>query len=144
MKPYNIHSTASGFRVTGFDEALNVEKAYIIVKNDGRQGHSSIYQCSCPAGHRPDCKHRKMLAMYQREGRIDTEWFLDWDTQQWQRLVASSEGSIEHEQAIEALSAEPAPAIVREPITTEQLDVAQFGRVLHERPTGPLGIRRRF
>lgn len=61
----------SQFIVTKFDDDLNVEGSYLV----------SAQGCTCPAGHRPSCRHRQMLPML--ETCANSSWFLDFDTRQW-------------------------------------------------------------
>lgn len=63
------------FIITRFDSDYNVEKVYSVSKG----------ACSAPDGHRPTCKHRKMLTLFATAEHIDDGWFLDWDTRMWQR-----------------------------------------------------------
>lgn len=78
MSLYNIKSTpqADQFSVTKFDDDLNPESSYIITK--GFDGH---YGCTCPAAQRTICRHRSMMPMLSL--RVDSPWFLDFDTRQW-------------------------------------------------------------
>lgn len=61
-----------------FDRDLNVQEVY----ETSREG------CSCPAGHRPKCKHRTMVPIFVTAKHVDDGWFLDWDTRLWQRPIA--------------------------------------------------------
>lgn len=61
----------SQFIITKFDDDLNVEASYLV----------SSQGCTCPAGHRPSCRHRQMLPML--ETRVNSAFFLDFDTRQW-------------------------------------------------------------
>lgn len=48
--------------------------------------------CSCPAGHRPLCKHRKMLPFFLDKAHVDDGWFLDWDTRLWKHPINPEQG----------------------------------------------------
>jgi hypothetical protein len=78
---YNLRSTARSvdFTITKFDDDLNpIEGSSYIVSETG---------CTCLQGHKPTCRHRKMLPYFlsdpKKVARLDTGWFLDWDTRQW-------------------------------------------------------------
>lgn len=78
--------------ITKFNSDGNVEASYL----------TSDSTCSCPAGQRPTCRHRRMLS-YLRD-IVDTHWFLDWDNgRQIVDLMGTSKATID------ALSL-PAPA----------------------------------
>lgn len=74
---YSLRSTPSPdeFIVTKFDEDWNPIATYAV----------SPSACSGPDGHRPTCKHRKMLTLFRSSEHIDDGWFLDWDTRMWQQ-----------------------------------------------------------
>lgn len=61
--------------ITKFDDDLNVEASYQV----------SINGCTCPAGHRDTCRHRKMLPLMK--DRVDSNWFWDYDACQWVNLL---------------------------------------------------------
>lgn len=76
MSLYNIKSSVDGFIITKFDDDLNVESSY--------EYHTMANGpdiCHCPAGQRTTCRHRQMFPMLQL--RVDSPWFLDFDTRQW-------------------------------------------------------------
>lgn len=64
MTLYNLRSPDI---VTKFDADGNVEASY----------ETSFESCTCPAGHRPTCRHRQMLPYLQPY--MDSHWFLNWD-----------------------------------------------------------------
>lgn len=72
---YNCHShiaDSEAFRITKFDNDLNVEVAYDV----------SGKSCSCPAffgNPKKPCKHMRMLQRFLHEHRIDSHWFIDAD-----------------------------------------------------------------
>lgn len=64
MSLYSYRST--GY-VTKFDSDGNVEASYQV----------SPEACTCPAGHRPTCRHRQMLTFLFPIA--DTHWFYNFD-----------------------------------------------------------------
>lgn len=72
---YNYRGSPSAGIVTKFDDDLNIESSYTIEITDGK------LRCGCPAGARPSCRHRQMFT--QLRERMNTAWFLDFDTRQW-------------------------------------------------------------
>jgi hypothetical protein len=73
MPLYNAKKANGTYRVTKFDDDLEVENSYL----------TSERECTCPAGHRDTCRHRQMLPAFIEQQRVDTFWFLDWDNQKW-------------------------------------------------------------
>ncbi len=71
---YNLRTIPSGWQVTKFDDDFNVESSYEMTQDDE-------LRCGCPAGARPTCRHRQMFS--QLSDRVDTAWFLDFDTRAW-------------------------------------------------------------
>ena len=68
------------YRVTKFDSGL--------VPFEDHEGRVSSYtcthtECDCPQGHKPTCRHRKMLPFFVAEDHIDDNYFFCWDTHQW-------------------------------------------------------------
>lgn len=74
---YNCKSLPpdQGFRIAKFDADFNCEASY----------ETTNATCTCPAGVRPTCRHRKMLLEFYRTNRVDAPWFLDFDTLEWHR-----------------------------------------------------------
>jgi hypothetical protein len=73
---YNCRSAGPAFRITKFDDDMNVESSYICTEE----------QCDCPAGVRPTCRHRQMLPKFLQRNFVDTEWFLDFDRGGWVQM----------------------------------------------------------
>lgn len=149
MNLYNLKShpfEPKSFVITKFDEDLNIESTY---------GVSEV-ACECPQGHKATCRHRKMLPIFfnDRAIRLDTTWFLDYDTRQWHEpFQARMERHITKEEqaridAIVALtrktSAIAKPIVEEMPLIegTEPPDLAstinlppntidEFGKLLH-------------
>src|SRR5215469_18589107 len=43
----------------------------------------SLRECTCPAGHRPTCRHRQMLPLFLEKGHVADGYLLDWHTRQF-------------------------------------------------------------
>ena len=111
---YNCRHDGDQYRITKFDSDMNVESSYVCTTEE----------CICPAGVRPTCRHRQMLPKFIARQHVGDEWFFDFDRGGWVQMGDEWKR--------------------QEPVTTEQLDVAQFGKVLHERPPSPTHMKRRF
>ena len=77
---YNLKVTDKGYGITKFSADLDPESYYIV----------SPEECECPQGHKPTCRHRRMLPMFLALARQDTEYFLDFDTLTWHKPLAVS------------------------------------------------------
>lgn len=96
MTLYNLRTDPAGFRVTKFDDDLEVESSYLMDFDPTEPGSPVI--CECPAGIRPTCRHRQMLPTLLE--RLDTAWFLDHETQEWVDPTGQAEIEIkEHNEA---------------------------------------------
>jgi len=101
MTLYNYRSDGT---VTKWDTFGNIESQYL-VSEEG---------CTCPAGHRPTCRHRQMLPHLLPI--VDTHWFLIWGPEP---TVVDFNGMLKSNlDALEAMS--PAPA------TSEGLHIASY------------------
>ena len=78
MSIYNMKERDDVFYITKFDDALNPEAIYSL----------SNGECDCPAGHRPHCRHRDMLKIFQRRKAINTNEFYDFDLKRWSTPIA--------------------------------------------------------
>ena len=99
---YNCKSVSGiEYRITKFDRDYNVTSSYV-VSNGG---------CDCPQGHKPTCRHRKMLPEFAKNGHIDDGFFLDFDTRQWRKPLthALGNGKAEEEAIAKTLEAESSP-----------------------------------
>ena len=72
--------TKDHYRITKFDDGL--------VPYQHHDGTLSSYVCSdegcdCPQGHKPSCRHRKMLPFFIEEEHVDDNYFFIWETHQW-------------------------------------------------------------
>ena len=43
----------------------------------------SLRECTCPAGHRPTCRHRQMLPTFLAAGHISDGYLLSWPLLVW-------------------------------------------------------------
>lgn len=73
MTLYNAKKVDDAYRITKFDENLDVESSYITTRST----------CECPAGVRDSCRHRQMLPEFLSSRRVDSFWLLDWDDREW-------------------------------------------------------------
>lgn len=69
MTLYNLKSADGDWRITKFDNELNVESSYLVSRD----------ACECPAGHRPSCRHRQMLPKMLAAGAEDSGMFYNFD-----------------------------------------------------------------
>lgn len=72
MTLYNLRTDGDQWRITKFDNDLNVESSYLL----------SEAECECPAGHRPSCRHRQMLPAMLAQGICNKSMFWDFETSQ--------------------------------------------------------------
>lgn len=80
---YNIKSSNRGYEIAKFDLDLNVEATYSV----------SLGECDCPAGEKHTCRHRKMLPMFLELDRVDSPYFLDFDTKTWHKPLEDGESA---------------------------------------------------
>jgi hypothetical protein len=101
---YNLKSADGEWRITKFDDDLEMESSYIV----------STDQCECPqwTSRERECRHMKMLPMMLE--RADSPWFFCYEDAQWydptgqakdNQEVATDESGLEAEQ-IEGLDEE--------------------------------------
>lgn len=75
MALYNLKAQNGEFRITKFDEDLNVESSYLV----------STDACTCPAGHHDTCRHRLMLPTLT--AKANGPWMYDYDNKRWYRFA---------------------------------------------------------
>jgi hypothetical protein len=73
MSVYTVRHTDDGWRVTKFDQDLNVESSYTV------RGTT----CECPQAARGYCRHLDILSSFQAMDRVNTGWFLNFDSGDW-------------------------------------------------------------
>lgn len=88
---YNCKTDGDQYRITKFDDDLEVESSYLL----------TMAECECPAGNRPSCRHRQMLPKFMQRHAIDTEWFLDFDRGGWVQHTLASQPVEERASQIE-------------------------------------------
>ena len=81
MALYNLKSSDGAWRITKFDNDLNVESSYI----------TSEAECECPAGSRPTCRHRQMLPKMLNVGAEDSGMFYDFERNQFLEPITDEE-----------------------------------------------------
>jgi hypothetical protein len=102
---YSVHATDSPgeYIIQKFDPDYRCESVYAL----------SEATCMCPQGHKPTCRHRKMLAEFLRLEHIGDGWFMEWETRRWRKPVndinSNPEGEVKRPSAGEE-SAEPSPS----------------------------------
>ena len=121
---------ASHYRITKFDDGL--------VPFQHHDGSLSSYTCTkadcdCPQGHKPTCRHRKMLPLFIEQEHVDDNYFFIWDTHQWFKATgifaeaAKANGRDNPEPTKHQLDAELIAAMSPEPseipMPTQELDV---------------------
>lgn len=152
---YNCRHDGDVFRISKFDSDWNVEASYLL----------DAVNCQCPAGHRNSCRHRDMLPKFINRDHVGDEWLFDFDRGGWvqgsglkEQVEVEIKGPNElwstDDLAINVFTKDITPSsasaalplqpeVEPSPITLEQLDQMQFGRVLHERPSPSPTIRKR-
>lgn len=95
---YSLRTAPFGYTITKFDDDFNVEASYDL---------STIGStCTCPAGARPSCRHRKMLP--RMLDRADTDWFYHYESNIWHKFTPDAPAS-----TVEAPpEPEPAPTTI--------------------------------
>jgi hypothetical protein len=73
---YNLKYVGGKYLIAKFSNDLDLEASYVI---NGT--------CSCPSGtHGHYCRHRKMKDIFISQGRVNSPWFYDYDTNKWHML----------------------------------------------------------
>lgn len=80
---YSLRSTPAEGEFTIIKLSIDYEVEALYALNLG--------VCTCPAGHRPKCKHRVMLPMFLKFNHVNDGWLLDWDTRMWRKPVGDAE-----------------------------------------------------
>lgn len=74
---YTINSKDDGFICVAVDKDLNFVKQYGITMEGATAGN-----CGCVAGH-TFCRHKKMLVEFQKQSRINSRWYYNFDKNKW-------------------------------------------------------------
>lgn len=88
MTLYNCKHAGDEYRISKFDQHMNVESSYLC----------NMSECNCPAGVRPSCRHRQMLPKFIQRKAIDSDWMYDFDRGGWVQ-IALSEGGLDSDAA---------------------------------------------
>jgi hypothetical protein len=74
---YNLKAIKDKYLIAKFSHDLDLISSYVI---NGT--------CSCPAGTNGRyCRHRKMKDIFISQGKVNSPWFYDYDTNKWHLLV---------------------------------------------------------
>jgi hypothetical protein len=74
MSLYNLKALPDKFLITKFTKDLEVGNTYQL----------SGGVCTCPAGvHNRYCRHREMKELFEEQGRVNSCWFLEYETRKW-------------------------------------------------------------
>lgn len=76
---YNMRHAGDEYRCTKFNSDFDVESSYTL----------SLEECTCPAGHRPMCRHREMLPKFIARDHIGDNWLFDYDRGGWVQGIPS-------------------------------------------------------
>ena len=120
---YNIRRGPIGHQLGKFDDDFNVVAIYDV----------SLKSCTCPAGVRPSCKHRKMLPRMLTA--VDTDQFYCYETQQWHTPL----GDLARPQAAPS----EGKALASEASSSELGISTKFEQPQRPLAPSPSGIRRR-
>ena len=71
---YAFRTVDGGYEAAKMDDEGNGLEVYKLNKTGS--------ECNCPA-HVPFCRHKQMLQIFIREGKINTGWMYDHDKKQW-------------------------------------------------------------
>lgn len=74
---YNLRRMPDGYRMAKFDKLFALDAVYNIKFSRGR------FSCDCPASNKPNCKHREMIPTFVTSRKVDTGYFLCYDTGDW-------------------------------------------------------------
>lgn len=111
---YNCRHSDDQYRISKFDPHFDLEASYL----------TDLYNCDCPAGHRPTCRHRQMLPKFISRDYVGKDWFFDFDRGGWVHG-----GNVITELASEASAVEGPTTTTPQP----SLDLAPQASALGER-----------
>jgi len=78
MTLYNCRTAPdNSWRVTKFDEDLEVESSYVLKVVQGR------FRCQCFQANKPSCRHRDMLERFITQKKVDTTMFYHYEAGMW-------------------------------------------------------------
>ncbi|TXH43033.1 MAG: hypothetical protein E6Q97_34820 [Desulfurellales bacterium] len=131
MTLYNIKTEDNQFRITKFDNDLNVDSSYLVSED----------ACECPAGVRSTCRHRQMLSTFLACDAVDQPMFWDFENHTWYHapgeepiyIQPASEDSLEIEDEEVSSDEEIRDAFCRDRQHVPEPD-AQTSRALEQSP----------
>ena len=141
---YSIRRGPHGYQLGKFDDDFNVAAVYDV----------DLKHCTCPAGPRPSCKHRKMLP--RMLAKVDTNQFYCYETQTWHQPLGDEPPVAGEARLVEGESASEASVFEQQGLEAHR-ELAKFQRAAVEPPIdgadeiakpsvaspSPSGIRRR-
>jgi hypothetical protein len=118
---YNLRRSAFGYLLAKFDDDFNVAAVYELTKARDSSGRiinrDYAWSCTCPAGPRPSCRHRKMLQIMA--SKADTENFYCYETQTWHQPITAEGFPAEPLEYAKAVGPEPNDIIAEIPLIEE-------------------------
>jgi len=87
MTLYSLKTTENGYQIFKLGDDFEHQATYELewTAHD-KQGRDKL-SCSCPAGARPNCRHREMAYLFTSERKIDKGWLFDYDNRQWHEPI---------------------------------------------------------
>lgn len=82
---YTINTASNGFICVAVDKDLNFVKQYGITMEGDMAG-----TCGCMVGYTL-CRHKKMVTLFQKLGRVDSRRYYNHDKDKWMPPVKSDE-----------------------------------------------------
>ncbi len=76
MALYSCHHSGDQYRISKFDDDMNVQSSYLCTETE----------CDCPAGVRPICRHREMLPKFLQREHVGDDWWFDYDRGGWVQM----------------------------------------------------------
>lgn len=95
---YSVKESKTDYLVMKFDRDMNHEHTYSVSKS-GRECDGEF------CAHRPNCKHRKILAFFRQAGHIGDGYAIDWDTRVWHRPAGDMLATLREAAELEAAKA---------------------------------------
>lgn len=69
------------WKVTKFKADFTFDREYQVGESEGH------LFCSCFAGNKETCRHRRMIPIFQQQAAIGTGWMYQFDTNQWMEPI---------------------------------------------------------
>lgn len=77
---YNCKHSGDQYRITKFDDG-EPTSSYL----------TTLTECDCPAGVRPNCRHREMLPYFIAREAVNSTWWYDYDRGGWVQMEDETE-----------------------------------------------------